>query len=105
MQVGVKEPSYKSLLLAVGLDRKPIPGAGSTDRGGGTDKGSALWTAILMFCLSNGPCKLAPRQPEIHIFPRTCRLPDPTGDVGKQAPRAAAISALCGCSHILSQPG
>lgn len=74
MQVGVKEPSDKSLLLALGLDRKPIPGAGSTDRGGGTDKGSALWTAILMFRLSNGPCKLAPQRPEIHIFPRTCRL-------------------------------
>lgn len=28
-----------------------------------------------MFPLSNGPCKLAPRRPEIHIFPRTCRLP------------------------------
>lgn len=75
IKMQVQVPIDKSLLLAWRLDGKPIPGAGSLGRGGGTNKGSALWTAILMLHLSNGPCKLAPRQPEIHIFPRTCRLP------------------------------
>lgn len=99
MQAGVKVPIDKSLLLALRLDRKPIPGAGSSDRGGGTDKGSALWTAILMFHLSNGPCKLAPRRPEIHIFPRTCRLPirqvmwanSPRGELRSRCFAAAVI--------------
>jgi len=105
MQAGAEVPIDKSLLLALGLDRKPIPGAGSSDRGGGTDKGSALCTAIFMFRLSNGPCKLAPRRPEIHIFAKDAQAADPTGDVDERSPRGAAISARRGRSHILSQPG
>lgn len=52
-----------------------------------------------MFRLSNGPCKLAPQRPEIHIFPRTCRLlirqvmwaNKPRGQPGSQLFVAAVI--------------
>ena len=65
---------------------------------------TGLSKTVLMFYLSNGPCKLAPLRPEIHIFSRTHRF-SIRQVIRKKSPRRALISVLFRHSYILFQLG
>ena len=65
---------------------------------------TGLSKTVLMFYLSNGPCKLAPLRPEIHIFSRTHWF-SIRQVIRKKSPRGALISVLFRHSYILFQLG
>lgn len=105
MQAGAQAPLDKSLPSVPRLDRKPIPGEESSVGGRGREKRPRSWAAILMFRLSNGPCKLAPQRPAIHIFPKDGWTLKTQVRWGGQSPRGALMSASLRGGRILFQQG
>lgn len=81
VKVQVTKSVDKSWLWALKLDRKPIVGDVGLEWKQAQSAG--LSKTVLMFYLSNGPCKLAPLRLEIHIFSRTHRFSIRQVDMGK----------------------